>query len=149
MSAFLPSFVVRHSFIKLIHYQPYDELRAINKYKNYEKMFLLEILKNLGINLSNTDNVPFEVFFSTNILILCTVSMFCVINIIIYLLVIKSIDTEYIQSKIINYSIVRKILNLYKKTSMTFIVIEFSFILYIHCFIIHSCYRIISAYYFT
>ena len=112
-------------------------------------MFLLEILKNLGINLSNTDNVPFEVFFSTNILILCTVSMFCVINIIIYLLVIKSIDTEYIQSKIINYSIVRKILNLYKKTSMTFIVIEFSFILYIHCFIIHSCYRIISAYYFT
>ena len=112
-------------------------------------MFLLEFLKNLGINLSNTDNVPFEVFFSTNILILCTVSMFCVINIIIYLLVIKSIDTEYIQSKIINYSIVRKILNLYKKTSMTFIVIEFSFILYIHCFIIHSCYRIISAYYFT
>ena len=112
-------------------------------------MFLLEILKNLGINLSDTDNVPFEVFFSTNILILCTVSMFCVINIIIYLLVIKSIDTEYIQSKIINYSIVRKILNLYKKTSMTFIVIEFSFILYIHCFIIHSCYRIISAYYFT
>ena len=79
----------------------------------------------------------------------CSVSMFCVINIIIYLLVIKSIDTEYIQSKIINYSIVRKILNLYKKTSMTFIVIEFSFILYIHCFIIHSCYRIISAYYFT
>ena len=112
-------------------------------------MFLLEFLKNLGINLSETDNVPFEVFFSTNILILCTVSMFCVINIIIYLLVIKSIDTEYIQSKIINYSIVRKILNLYKKTSMTFIVIEFSFILYIHCFIIHSCYRIISAYYFT
>ena len=112
-------------------------------------MFLLEFLKNLGINLSDTDNVPFEVFFSTNILILCTVSMFCVINIIIYLLVIKSIDTEYIQSKIINYSIVRKILNLYKKTSMTFIVIEFSFILYIHCFIIHSCYRIISAYYFT
>ena len=47
-------------------------------------MFLLEILKNLGINLSDTDNVPFEVFFSTNILILCTVSMFCVINIIIY-----------------------------------------------------------------
>ena len=112
-------------------------------------MFLLEFLKNLGINLSDTDNVPFEVFFSTNILILCTVSMFCVINIIIYLLVIKSIDTEYIQSKIINYSIVRKILNLYKKTSMTFIVIEFSFILYIHCFTIHSCYRIISAYYFT
>ena len=112
-------------------------------------MFLLEFLKNLGINLSDTDNVPFEVFFSTNILILCTVSMFCVINIIIYLLVIKSIDKEYIQSKIINYSIVRKILNLYKKTSMTFIVIEFSFILYIHCFIIHSCYRIISAYYFT
>ena len=112
-------------------------------------MFLLEFLKNLGINLSDTDNVPFEVFFSTNILILCTVSMFCVINIIIYLLVIESIDTEYIQSKIINYSIVRKILNLYKKTSMTFIVIEFSFILYIHCFIIHSCYRIISAYYFT
>ena len=112
-------------------------------------MFLLEFLKNLGINLSDTDNVPFEVFFSTNILILCTVSMFCVINIIIYLLVIKSIDTECIQSKIINYSIVRKILNLYKKTSMTFIVIEFSFILYIHCFIIHSCYRIISAYYFT
>ena len=112
-------------------------------------MFLLEFLKNLGINLSDTDNVPFEVFFSTNILILCTVSMFCVINIIIYLLVIKSIDTEYIQSKIINYSIVRKILNLYKKTSMTFIVIEFSFILYIHCFINHSCYRIISAYYFT
>ena len=112
-------------------------------------MFLLEFLKNLGINLSDTDNVPFEVFFSTNILILCTVSMFCVINIIIYLLVIKSIDTEYIQSKIINYSIVRKILNLYKKTSMTFIVIEFSFILYIHCFIFHSCYRIISAYYFT
>ena len=112
-------------------------------------MFLLEFLKNLGINLSDTDNVPFEVFFSTNILILCTVSMFCVINIIIYLLVIKSIDTEYIQSKIINYSIVRKILNLYKKTSMTFIVIEFSFILYIHCLIIHSCYRIISAYYFT
>ena len=71
-------------------------------------MFLLEFLKNLGINLSDTDNVPFEVFFSTNILILCTVSMFCVINIIIYLLVIKSIDTEYIQSKIINYSIVRK-----------------------------------------
>ena len=56
-------------------------------------MFLLEFLKNLGINLSDTDNVPFEVFFSTNILILCTVSMFCVINIIIYLLVIKSIDT--------------------------------------------------------
>ena len=112
-------------------------------------MFLLEFLKNLGINLSDTDNVPFEVFFSTNILILCTVSMFCVINIIIYLLVIKSIDTEYIQSKIINYSIVRKILNLYKKTSMTFIVVEFSFILYIHCFIFHSCYRIISAYYFT
>ena len=115
-------------------------------------MFLLEFLKNLGINLSNTDNVPFEVFFSTNILILCTVSMFCVINIIIYLLVIKSIDTvaePYIQSKTINYSIVRKILNFYKKTSMTFIVIEFSFILYIHCFIIHSCYRIISAYYFT
>ena len=51
-------------------------------------MFLLEFLKNLGINLSDTDNVPFEVFFSTNILILCTVSMFCVINIIIYLLVI-------------------------------------------------------------
>ena len=112
-------------------------------------MFLLEFLKNLGINLSDTDNVPFEVFFSTNILILCTVSMFCVINIIIYLLVIKSIDTEYIQSKIINYSIVRKILNFYKKTSMTFIVVEFSFILYIHCFIFHSCYRIISAYYFT
>ena len=115
-------------------------------------MFLLEFLKNLGINLSDTDNVPFEVFFSTNILILCTVSMFCVINIIIYLLVIKSIDTvaeTYIQSKIINYSIVRKILNFYKKTSMTFIVVEFSFILYIHCFIFHSCYRIISAYYFT
>ena len=81
-------------------------------------MFLLEFLKNLGINLSDTDNVLFEVFFSTNILILCTVSMFCVINIIIYLLVIKSIDTvaePYIQSKIINYSIVRKILNLYKE----------------------------------
>ena len=112
-------------------------------------MFLLEILKNLGIKLSDTDNVPFEVLFSTNILILCTVSIFCIFNIIIYLLVIKSIDTAYIQSKIIKYSIVRKFLNLYKKTSMTFIVIEFSFILYIHCFIIHSCYRIITAYYFT
>lgn len=112
-------------------------------------MILLEIIKKLGINLSDIDNVPFEVLFSTNIFILCTVSIFCVFNIIIYLLVIKSIDTEYIQSKIINYSIVRKILNLYKKTSMTFIVIEFSFILYIHCFILQSCYRILSAYYFT
>lgn len=115
-------------------------------------MFLLEIIKKLGINLSDIDNVPFEVLFSTNIFILCTVSIFCVFNIIIYLLVIKSIDTEYWlrpQSKIINYSIVRKILNLYKKTSMTFIVIEFSFILYIHCFILQSCYRILSAYYFT
>ena len=116
-------------------------------------MFLLELLKQYtGMSLSDMQNLPPQVGLLLGFLLLSAISLFCVFNIIFYLLVIITIDTDYIKNILSANSrtafYLKRLLNFYKKSSITFIALEFCFIIYIHGFIIHTCYLIVSAYFF-
>jgi hypothetical protein len=118
-------------------------------------MFLLEILKNWGIDIFDSSTPPL-VGFALCILILSVLSVLCFINIVFYFVVLLIIDSKFVTDKINKNGaiwagwgkIITKIINFYKQTRPILIVIEILIFIWINQIIIYSCYRLVSAYYF-
>ena len=112
-------------------------------------MFLLEILKNWGIDIFDSTTPP-NVIFAVCIMILSVLSVLCFINILFYFVVLLIVDSQFVTDKInkIGSKILNKIVKFYKQTRPTLIVFEILLFIWLNEIIISSCYRIISAYYF-
>ena len=83
--------------------------------------FVLYIKNLIGI----TSNEPF-VIYALCVLILSVIAISCFINILIYVFVNYFLSVNDNILKIINrYKFVNRIINIYKKTSMFFVTVEF------------------------
>lgn len=83
-------------------------------------MFILEILKNYGLDVYDP-NVPPVIIVFLIILILSIFSILCFWNIMFYFIVLFSFDTEFIQNIINKYKLLGKMIRFYRKSSYYFI----------------------------
>lgn len=114
--------------------------------------YLLEILKNWGIDIYDSSTPPF-VLFALCILILSVLSVLCFINIIFYVIMLLIVDSKYVTDKInkngmATPEILKKFVNFYKQTRPILIVFEILLFIWVNEMIISSCYRVVSEYYF-
>ncbi|TQF64836.1 hypothetical protein PNOK_m000108 (mitochondrion) [Pyrrhoderma noxium] len=102
-------------------------------------------MKNLGINLNDGSG---QVSLALCILLLSIFSQFCFINIVAYLVVLLLIDKEYVKCKMEQYKILKIVINFNRKTSLTYLTLEFIIYIYVNKVILSSCYKLVSAHYF-
>ena len=105
-------------------------------------MELLNILKILGLKLTNEPVIDFLMM----IIVLLFISIICFVSILAYFLTIITAESNYVQSTILKYSIIKKIYLFYKTTSIGFLIFEIVIFFHVNGVIIYNCYRIISAY---
>ena len=106
-------------------------------------MIILPYLNEL-INKLQDESIPNEGKLALGLFILITISTLSVINIIIYFVIIISIDKKIVQDKINEWKFLKRIAQIYKNTRIYFILFEVSLFLYIHIFVLWNCYRLIS-----
>uniref|UniRef100_UPI0030FF37FB hypothetical protein n=1 Tax=Singerocybe alboinfundibuliformis TaxID=1346812 RepID=UPI0030FF37FB len=109
-------------------------------------MFILEILKNYGVDLYDS-NTPPVVLLCLIIIILVILSILCFLNIMFYFVVLFSVEREYVQNIITKYKLLGKIIKFYHKTSYLFIGIEIIFFIWINSIIFYICFNIVYGYY--
>lgn len=86
-----------------------------------------DILNSLGISVDENTS-PIVLFCAVNLL-LSIISILCVLNIILYLIVIYISDNDKFLKWISNYNILKKVFSLYKKTRQSYLVFEFIILL--------------------
>lgn len=105
----------------------------INLLNNYEEHMLS------GISESNQ-----AIFlFALSILLISSVCMLCAIQIIIYLLVLYVLEHKSVLDKLSKYPLLLKIINLYRKTRIYYIVFEIIFFFTTLSMIIYLCSRLV------
>jgi len=104
---------------------------------------LLDYLNLLGLNLSINEESSPIVLFSLSILILSLVSLFCILNIVLYLCILYVSDNKVLLDKISKYYLILYLFNLYKKSRLVYLVIEFILLLVCIISIIWLCLNLI------
>lgn len=101
-----------------------------------------DFLNWLGISLSESSS-PFLIL-SYVFLFLSGICVLCAVNVLIYLIVIKITEHPNVLSKLSNWRILTKIINLYKNIAWWFIVLDVFLLLYCLSKIIILCWKLIS-----
>jgi len=105
---------------------------------------LINLLKNIGIHINISESSSPIMLFAFSILVLSLISLFCVLNIILYLCVIYISDSQELLDKISKNILLLKIFYFYKNTRIFYLVIEFIFLLFILGSIIWLCIRVLN-----
>jgi hypothetical protein len=108
-------------------------------------MIILEYLKNL-LNLMQDESIPVIGKLAVGNFILCVLLLLSFINVLIYFLVLITFDNILVQNLMNKYSIIKRILILYKNTRIYFLIFEILFFISINLFILWNCYRLFSFY---
>jgi hypothetical protein len=108
-------------------------------------MIILYQLNELLSKLQD-NSIPDDGKLALGFLILSVISLLCFINILTYFIVLYTIETKFMQEKMDRWKLLKRIMNLYKTTSIYFIGFEILLFLYVNGFIIWSCYRLVSFY---
>ena len=107
---------------------------------------VFELLNFLGFSVS-PESSPL-ILFICSILVLSIVSLLCIINIIIYYIIIQVFENkdrlEWLSSKLPWY--IMYIINIYRKTRISYIIVETFFLLFCNCSIIYFCSIFINGY---
>ena len=106
-------------------------------------MLILEQLRQL-LELMNNDSISLVGKLALGNFILCSISLISFLNIIIYIIIIKILDKEFVLEKIQRYKYINKIFMLYKHTRTYFILFEVCLILFINIFILWQSYILFS-----
>lgn len=106
---------------------------------------LIAFLNSLGFNITLTENPSPLLLFALCILVFSLISLFCIINIIMYLLVVYVSDNKKVLEIVSKHAWVLKIFNLYKQTRIVYLVGEFIFLIFVVCSMIWLCYRIVNG----
>ena len=105
-----------------------------------DKVF--ELLNFLGINI-NTDSEPLVLFISV-ILFLSLLSVLSILNIGIYLGALYITNQNWFLKKISKRAFLVKILSLYQKTRISFIMLELFIVIYSQGSVIWLCWYFLS-----
>ena len=102
---------------------------------------LFEILKFLGLNI-NTDSEPIVLLLCV-ILVLSLISVLSIVNIVIYLAALYITNQYWFLNKISKWNFLVNILNFYRKTRISFIILEVFLFLYSQGSVIWLCWYFI------
>lgn len=92
---------------------------------------ILDLARSWGIGISNSNDPV--VLYSVCIFILGIVMLLCFVNVVIYFSILLGLETQYVLNKIEKIEVLKygwflkKTINLYKKTQISFIVLEIIF----------------------
>jgi hypothetical protein len=105
----------------------------------------MEFFQFLGINININESSSPLLLLVCGIFGLCFIALLCFINILTYFFIMYILDHSLIKNKITNIYLI-KLINLYKKTRLSFLIFEV--ILFISCIlsVLYFCLRIILAY---
>ncbi|BCG68828.1 hypothetical protein (mitochondrion) [Collybia sordida] len=106
---------------------------------------VMEFLNNLGIHVNISESSDPIVLFSCSVLVLSIIALFSFMQIYLYILILYISDNKYVIDRISKYSILVKIMDLYKKTRIGYIFFELCLFLVCMCSIIWLCIRILSV----
>ena len=101
----------------------------IKKTKMKELNYLKELLALYGVYLNIDESSSPVILFALSILILSFVAMWCFITIVLYLGFLYLMENKVLLEKASKYNIIVKILNVYKKTRLFYLVIEIALFL--------------------
>ncbi len=105
-----------------------------------------DLLKYFGIDLQDP-NVSILVLFSISIFLLTLVSLASFLNFLIYVIIIRTSESEIVLNYLKNKPRLTKYVNFYKKVSTLFVVYDVLFFLFINITILSYCFRIMNHYY--
>lgn len=106
---------------------------------------LLAFLNFVGIHLNVNESSSPIALFCVVVLVFAVISLLCVVNIIIYLVVKYISETKVLLDKISKHVLLFKLFKLYKKTRLFYIVIDFVLLLVNIGSIIWLCLRLING----
>ena len=104
---------------------------------------ITDFLRLLGINITINDSTSPIVLFACVILVLSIIALLCFINIVIYFTVLYLTEHKIFIDKISEYKYILKIINIYRKTRLPYLLFEIILYLICSCSIIWFCIRII------
>lgn len=97
----------------------------------------------MGVNLNESSSAIVNLCLAN--LIFSTVSLLCVLNILLYLVVLYVSDRLDLISLISKYRILSKLFDFYRKTRISYLVFEFIFLLAAIGFTINLNYSVLSV----
>ena len=101
--------------------------------------YFFDFINSFGFNI-NLGSSPLVLFLSS-ILVLSIVSLLCILNIIIYFIILKVFESQsnidWITARVPSY--VMYLINIYRKTRIYYIIVEVLFLLFCNGSIIYLC----------
>lgn len=122
-----------------------NKVKLIGIKKKKVKMNI-DFLKNFGIDLQDP-NVSLLVLFSVCIFLLTLTSLASFLNFLVYVIIIRTSETEFVLNYIKNKPRLTKYVNFYKNVSTVFVVYDVLFFLFVNFSILSYCFRIMNKYY--
>ena len=104
---------------------------------------LINFLHYLGINVEINNSTSPIVLLACCILVLNTIGLLCFVNIMIYISILYITEHKIFLDKISKYILLVKIVNLYRKTRIAFIIFEVVLFFFSIGMVIWFCIRII------
>jgi hypothetical protein len=108
-------------------------------------MIILTYLNKLITNLQD-GNIPDQGRLALSLFILCVILLISFTNILIYFLILLNLENKLVQNKINQWTMLKWIVNIYKKTRIGFLVFEICLSLYIILFIMYYSHKIYTFY---
>ena len=111
---------------------------------------ILDLVRSWVINIINS-NDPL-VLYSVCIFIFGVIMLLCFVNVVIYFSILLGLESQYVLNKIgklegLKYGwLLKKYINLYKKTQLGFIALEIILFLYVDYALITTSYTIFTGY---
>lgn len=102
-----------------------------------------EFLHSLGVNITIDGNSSPVVLFACVILVLSVIALLCFINIVLYFAVLYITEHKVFIDKINKYKYIEKLVLVYKKTRISYLVFEIILYFVCSCSIIWFCIRVI------
>ena len=107
--------------------------------------FLDQILHFIGISVDINESSSPIVLLAYSILGLNTIGLLCFVNIILYISVIYITEHKLFIDKISKYTVLFKLLNIYRKTRFGFLLFEVILFLFSIGFVIWLCLRLLHG----
>ena len=110
-------------------------------------MFILNYLNKLVTSLYD-ESIPGEGKLALALFMLCIILLLSYINTIFYFIILISLDNKTVQNWINQWDLFKKIVNIYRKTRIGFLIFEISLSLFIILFILYYSHKIYSFFLF-
>lgn len=108
-------------------------------------MIILTYLNSL-ISTLQDDNFPWQGKLALALFILSVILLLSFSNILIYFIILISLENKSVQHWINQWELFKKIVNIYKTTRIGFLIFEICLSLYIIIFIMYYSYKIYTFY---